>query len=1569
MKKLLTVLLSLVIVLGMLPTAAFAAAGDVPSHDKVLKLNDDGTFTLALNVTGDAEKQIQKVNVIVIVDRSGSMNEQSGTGAYVASNTNGATMYGYIDGEYRLLERSGGGFGQPVTYSYEGTVYTGQRYIYDNTATRLQATQAAVNGLANTLLSYNGKDDNPDDTVEMALVSFSTNATTNVSKTSDATTFTNAVNGLTQGGGTNWEAALQEANDVDFGDSDPTYVIFFSDGAPTFHASNGGYNNWNNQYGVYGTGQEQEPNMERSYTQATDDAAALATKVGTDRFYTIFAYGTNVGAGYMTDLTEAAGAPAANNYSASNTVELEEAFAAILEAIEMAGIGAVSMDDGTTSNVTLQADPDSSANLLTIDESSYKYYRAGGDYSDIADYDPENGEYGAEWADAPEAKLQNGSVKWDLSSEGVLENGVTYTVTFDCWPSQTTLDIVADIKNDPDSYDKLDANIKKYIDKDGNLKTNTTASLSYTDTRTGESNTENFVNPDPVSTTAVEELAITKEWENPLDGQAAKELTLSVTRDGDPKYEMVLNEGNKWTDTVFISIGIIRGTEVLETGHDFTFTEPADLGYYWELDVPTVRPMLIDGTLTMLILKDEKHDNPDNAKEYEVDGKTYYVGETGEASLNAVNHRRSRLNITKAVDGADADPAQKFPFTINVVDSKAADGSEDNLNSDYWVWFSVWNGGAVDAVVSGADKEMDAETGEWTGYYYAPSGSDIEVELKAGDNLRFLNLPSGSTYTITEGTEPDNYAFTSAELTDGEDDGFSGDQTTTGTIVETSTDYTVTFTNTYALTDIEITKQWDDSDDQDGYRPSADEFKEWLTLNAGSEDVTEANADKLEITDNEDGTYTVKWTGLDRFKEGEEIEYTVTETPSDKYTAEGSPASDGDTITNSHTTETVNVSVEKKWIGPEGDAVTVTLYADEKATDNSLTLNADNSWKGTFENLPKKAGGKDIEYSVVEDGVTGVDAEKYESEISGSAEDGFVITNTDIETIDVKVRKVWEDESNRDGIRPDSLTLTLNGAPEGTEIPDPTVVKSADNNTWTYTWKGVPKYDPKTGEEVEYSVSEDRIPEGYECEETTAEPDGTITNTHEIETVDVTVTKKWEDDSDRDEMRPEELALTLNNVPEGHDAPEAEVEKDGNTWTYTWTDVPKNASGKEIKYTVTEETVPTGYTCEETTVDAGGTITNSHKIGTTTVEVTKKWVDESDKYKVRPGDLTLTLHGVPEGYDTPDPEITKNGDSWTYRWSDVPKMENGEDIVYTVTEDEVPVGYVLDPVDPVKNGETITNTFKPVFGDPPVKKELKGDEPAKAENFTFKLTAVSTNAEGLSGKMPMPEAANGAQEMTMEVAAGETKEFGEFPLVKPGKYTYTIEEVPGDTEGYTYSDEKHTIVYDVTLAEDNSLQCVKSVDGVEISGEETDDANVSKFTFTNEYTKPVVSVKVSKVWEDNNNEDLTRPDSITVKLYADGKDTGKTLELSKANEWTGTFEELDKYDADGNAIKYTVDEAKVPEGYSAVVSGDMEKGFTITNSVVPPTGDTSDVFLWSGLSLASLLGLGYLFLKRRREEQ
>ena len=412
--------------LAVMPFTAFGAAGDPPDYKKNLIDNGDGSYTISLSVTGDSEKQVQKVNVIVIVDRSGSMDSQSGTGGYRPTDSTGNNLYGLVDGEYVALTRGGTSGNRTFWYQSGGqwVQYTGQRYYYDDTATRLQATQAEVDALGDTLLSYNGKDGNPSDTVQMALVSFSTTARTDVNPTTSSSTFTSGVNALTQGGGTNWEAALQQANGISFGDNDPTYVIFFSDGAPTFHSSDGGYGNWNQGYGVYGTGGESEPNMERSYTQATDDAATLANKVGTSRFYTIFAYGGNAGATYMTNLTSAAGAPADNNYSASDSAELNAAFAAILEDIEMAGIGNVAITDGTTSNVQTSSGP---INLLTVDTTSYKYYRSGGLEDGAEKYDhTANGGLGETWADAPAATFENDAVKWNI--DGVLENDVKYTV-------------------------------------------------------------------------------------------------------------------------------------------------------------------------------------------------------------------------------------------------------------------------------------------------------------------------------------------------------------------------------------------------------------------------------------------------------------------------------------------------------------------------------------------------------------------------------------------------------------------------------------------------------------------------------------------------------------------------------------------------------------------------------------------------------------------------------------------------------------------------------------------------------------------------------------------------------------------------------------------------------------------------------------------------------------------------------------------------------------------------------------------------------------------------------------
>ena len=87
-----------------------------------------------------------------------------------------------------------------------------------------------------------------------------------------------------------------------------------------------------------------------------------------------------------------------------------------------------------------------------------------------------------------------------------------------------------------------------------------------------------------------------------------------------------------------------------------------------------------------------------------------------------------------------------------------------------------------------------------------------------------------------------------------------------------------------------------------------------------------------------------------------------------------------------------------------------------------------------------------------------------------------------------------------------------------------------------------------------------------------------------------------------------------------------------------------------------------------------------------------------------------------------------------------------------------------------------------------------------------------------------------------------------------------------------------------------------------------------------------VSVPVEKKWVG------PAAAKATVRLLADGKDTGKKIDLDESNSWKGSFEGLPKYSKSGAVIDYTVAEDAV-EGYSSKVSGDAERGFTVTNAV------------------------------------
>ena len=112
------------------------------------------------------------------------------------------------------------------------------------------------------------------------------------------------------------------------------------------------------------------------------------------------------------------------------------------------------------------------------------------------------------------------------------------------------------------------------------------------------------------------------------------------------------------------------------------------------------------------------------------------------------------------------------------------------------------------------------------------------------------------------------------------------------------------------------------------------------------------------------------------------------------------------------------------------------------------------------------------------------------------------------------------------------------------------------------------------------------------------------------------------------------------------------------------------------------------------------------------------------------------------------------------------------------------------------------------------------------------------------------------------------------------------------------------------------------------------------------------NVETTKAWSDNNNQDGKRPNSVTVHLYANGKDTGKSQVLSADNNWTcnwtATYDDLSPVDSKGTPIIYTFVEDEVP-GYTLSVSKKEVDGvskYTLTNKHTPEKTSLSVTKKW-----------------------
>ena len=564
----------------------------------------------------------------------------------------------------------------------------------------------------------------------------------------------------------------------------------------------------------------------------------------------------------------------------------------------------------------------------------------------------------------------------------------------------------------------------------------------------------------------------------------------------------------------------------------------------------------------------------------------------------------------------------------------------------------------------------------------------------------------------------------------------------------------------------------------------------------------------------------------------------------------------------------------------------------KNAADGTVTfspISYDESQVGTHKYTISEVAGTEtgITYDKtvqeVEVTVVKVSATELKATASKEAND-LVFTNkyTPAKT-EVPVKKVWKDANNQDGKRPTSITVKLlaDGQDTGKTL------ELTEANGWAGSFTNLDA--DKGGTPIQYTVVEVTVT-GYTSDVTGDAASGfTITNSYSPETVDVKATKNWDDANNQDGKRPTKITINLLADGQKVESKEVQAAADG-TWTVEFTKLAKYKDGKEIKYTVTEDAVAE---YESTITDF--TITNKYAPKAIDYKVTKVWNDANNQDGKRPESVTVQLYKKVGDADPVAVEGKKltltakdktDANTWVASFTNLPQYEAGKEITYSIKEVDVPAGYEASVT-----GQVVTNTHNPetvILSGTKVWKDNNNQDGKR----TDKVKVQIFKGEG--------EKAELVQEIEVSEATGWKFESKALPKYENGtEIKYTVKEVAVKEYTSTITPEK---------------------DG--------------KYTITNEHTPEKITVKGKKIWDDANNKDGIRPDSITVALLANGKETGKTVTVTKAtalsdNEWAFEFTGLDRY-ANGKPIEYTVKEVGTVNGYTA-----EEKGMNVTNTHTP----------------------------------
>ena len=667
-----------------------------PAREKTVTANGDGTYKVALNVTGaksagtGAIVTNQPLDIVLVLDVSGSMAEK------IAS-----------------------GWNQP---------------------TKIDSLKTAVNKFINATAAENAKITDQSQRNRIALVKFAGTEKTSVGNdfyregwssynytqivsnlTYDVSGLTSTVNGLSASGATSADYAFNRAQAA------LTYqpranakkvVIFFTDG---------------------------EPNHGSGFDPDVAATAVNKAKSLKDAGTTIYSIGVVSGANPGDTTSDL------NKYMHGISSNYPDATATSSEDWWGNKFWSVNLGDRAESSSYYKAATDA-GQLNNIFESIYQEITKTAEYAGVTIHDrlsswvvssdgasvngdpagftytkTRNGQTTA-WDDAPEARVaDDGTVSWPVtSSGGKLEDGVTYTVSFNVKPTQAAFDNAASATPERDAAsdeantdDPNKGNANSYFTNDNSSATvdyKTVVTSSQGGTTTSGPQTAAYPQK-PTITLPVSKITVTKTWSDDNENHANDSVQVQLKQDGEDyaNGSATLNAAGNWTHEFTVPAG--------PEGHTYSVSEVKVEGY------------------------DSKVDKTD----LKLQGLTAQSGAfTVTNTPSYVTLPASDVKVTKVVQGHAAN--SDFSFNLKCVDSTDANAgkcADVTGLANNGLTTTVSKG---ELTASGASATVGFGNGDLK--FRVPTGNATQLVYKFNVTEDRTNVPAGwrydgSTKTVT----------------------------------------------------------------------------------------------------------------------------------------------------------------------------------------------------------------------------------------------------------------------------------------------------------------------------------------------------------------------------------------------------------------------------------------------------------------------------------------------------------------------------------------------------------------------------------------------------------------------------------------------------------------------------------------------------------------------------------------------------------------------------------------------------------------------------------------------------